>query len=158
MPEVVWRVVPVACRSMVNRTQGLVLGFGLAAWVSLVVILVTAPEIYDRSLPDVGHPTAVAVVFVLLLSAFLGLVGTGVVRRWRWIFWLVLVAFLAGLIRVPVAVLQLSGRMAPTGPAWYVVYQGVIGVVQFAIALVMLVDYRRWGVWGAPRRDVAQVD
>ena len=54
-----------------------------------------------------------------------------------------------GLIRVPVAVLQLLGKLAPAGPTWYVVFQGVIGVIQFVIALVMLADYRRSGIWGA---------
>ena len=54
-----------------------------------------------------------------------------------------------GLIRVPVAVLQLLGKPAPAGPTWYVVFQGVIGVIQFVIALVMLADYRRSGIWGA---------
>jgi hypothetical protein len=32
---------------MVNRTQALVLGFFLLVWVSLLVILVVAPEVYD---------------------------------------------------------------------------------------------------------------
>jgi hypothetical protein len=33
----------------------------------------------------------------------------GVVRRWRWTFWLILVAFLFGVLRVPAAVLQFTG-------------------------------------------------
>lgn len=35
---------------MVNRTQGLVLGFFLVVWVSLLAILVVAPEVYDQAL------------------------------------------------------------------------------------------------------------
>jgi hypothetical protein len=31
----------------VNRTQALVLGFFLIVWVSLLVILVAAPEVFD---------------------------------------------------------------------------------------------------------------
>jgi hypothetical protein len=62
---------------------------------------------------------------------------------------LILIAFGLGLVRVPVAVLQLLGQLAPAGPAWYVVLQGVSGVIQFVIALVMLADYRRAGTWGA---------
>ena len=64
-------------------------------------------------------------------------------------FWLVLVAFAAGLARMPVAVLQLSGRMAPDGPGWYVLVQGVIGVIQAGIAVAMFAGYRRSGPWGA---------
>jgi hypothetical protein len=134
---------------MINRTQALVLWFVLAAWLSLIVILVAAPEVYDEALPALGQRRAVEIAFLVLLSAFLGLLGIGVLRRWRWIFWLILIAFGLGLVRVPVAVLQLLGQLAPAGPAWYVVLQGVSGVTQFVIALAMLADYRRAGIWGA---------
>ena len=133
---------------MVNRTQAVVLWFVVAAWLGLIVILLTAPEVYDEALPALGHRREVEIAFLILLSAFLGVVGIGVLRRWRWMFWLILVAFGLGVIRVPVAVLQLVGTLAPGGPTWYVVLQGVIGVIQFIIALVMLADYRRSGIWG----------
>lgn len=64
-------------------------------------------------------------------------------------FWLVPVAFLAGVLRVPVAILQLTGALAAPGPTWYVAFQGVLGVVQFAIGLAMVAGYRRAGVWGS---------
>jgi hypothetical protein len=54
-----------------------------------------------------------------------------VVRRWRWTFWLILVAFLFGVLRVPVAALQLTGVLAVDTPAWYVLYQPLLGVAQF---------------------------
>jgi hypothetical protein len=63
-------------------------------------------------------------------------------------FWLVLFAFLAGVLRVPVAVLQLTGVLAADGPRWYVIFQGLLGAVQVAIGLVMVAGYRRAGVWG----------
>jgi hypothetical protein len=34
-------------------------------------------------------------------------------------------------------------------PAWYVLFQGVIGLAQVASGLAMLAGYRRAGVWGA---------
>jgi hypothetical protein len=34
----------------VNRTQALVLGFFLVVWVSLLVILVGTPEVFDQAL------------------------------------------------------------------------------------------------------------
>jgi hypothetical protein len=77
------------------------------------------------------------------------LLAVGVLRRWRWIFWLILLAFLAGVLRVPVAILQLAGVLPVNVPSWYVVFQGLIGVAQLAIGLVMLADYRRCGVRGA---------
>ena len=32
---------------MVNRTQAMVLGFAVLAWVGLIVILATAPDVLD---------------------------------------------------------------------------------------------------------------
>jgi cytochrome c biogenesis protein CcdA len=67
----------------------------------------------------------------------------------HWTFWLILVAFLAGVLRVPVAILQLTGVLHATTPAWYVGFQVLIGLAQTAIGLAMLAAYRRSGVWGA---------
>jgi hypothetical protein len=134
---------------MVNRTQALVLGFFVVALVSLLAILVAAPEVYDQALrlPDGSRVAEIA--FLVVLTVFLGLLAVGVLRRWRWIFWLVLVAFLAGVLRVPVAILQLTGILPADAPTWYVTFQGIIGVVQVAIGLAMLAGYRRAGVWGS---------
>ena len=134
---------------MVNRTQALVLGFFGVALGSLLVILVVAPDVYDQALRLPDGSGVAEVAFLVVLTGFLGLLTVGVLRRWRWIFWLVLVAFLAGVLRVPVAVLQLTGVLAADVPTWYVTFQGVIGLAQLAIGLAMLVGYRRSGVWGA---------
>src|SRR5829696_2375361 len=117
---------------MINRVQALVLGFLVMAWISVVAILVAAPEVYEqrlRSLP--GAQRIVEIVFVIALTAFIVLLSIGVLRRWRWTFWLILIAFLFGVLRIPVAVLQLSGQMTPDGPVWYVILQGVIGARGF---------------------------
>jgi hypothetical protein len=108
---------------MVNRTQALVLGFFLMALVSLVIILAAAPEVFDQALrlPS-SSPRWVAVAFLAALAMFIGLLAIGVLRRWRWTFWLILVAFLAGVLRVPVAGLQLIGVLAADSPTWYVVF------------------------------------
>ncbi len=137
-------------RSNLNRTQVLVLGFFAAAWLSLVTILIAAPEIYHQALrlPD-GRGGVWAPGFLAVLSAFLLLLGVGVVRRWRWTFWLVLVAFILGVLRVPASGLQLAGVLPATVPAWYALLQAFIGLVQFAIGLAMLAGYRRAGVWGS---------
>jgi hypothetical protein len=120
----------------------------LLAWVSLLVILVAAPEVYDQALrlPDDGRVAEIA--FLAALSGFIALLAVGVVRRWRWTFWLILVAFLFGVLRVPVAVLQLTGMLIASAPTWYLLFQGLLGLVQFSIGLVMVVGYRRSSVWG----------
>jgi hypothetical protein len=134
---------------MINRVQALVLGFLLMAWISLVVILVAAPEMYERrlrSLPGPAHRGD-----RLCRSAHRVHCAS---VDWRtpamaWMFWLILIAFLFGVLRIPVAVLQLSGQMTPDGPLWYVILQGVIGLVQVLIALAMILGYRRSGAWGS---------
>lgn len=112
---------------MVNRTQALVLGFFVVALSSLVVILVAAPEVYDQALRLPDGSGVAEVGFLVGLTGFLGLLAVGVLRRWRWIFWLVLVAFLAGVLRVPVAILQLTGVLAADVPPWYVTFQASSG-------------------------------
>ncbi|TCO44933.1 hypothetical protein EV646_109105 [Kribbella antiqua] len=138
-----------APRPEINRTQGLVLVFFAFAWVALVVMLAVSPAVREvtlRRMPGTGTPVIIA--FLVGLLGFLIVLAIGVLRRWRWLFWLVLLAFAAGLARVPIAVLELSGRMAPEGPEWYIVVQGVIGVIQMGLAAAMLAGYRRSGPWG----------
>ena len=107
---------------MVNRTQALVLGFFVLAMTSLLVILATAPEVYDQALWLPTGNRAVEIAFLAAVLGFITLLGIGVLRRWRWTFWLILVAFLAGVLRVPVAILQLMGVLTADGPRWYVTF------------------------------------
>ena len=133
-----------------NRTQGLVLGFLVLAWISLVAILVTAPEIYDQALRlPTGDRRLAELAFLAAVSAFIALLGIGVVRRWRWTFWLIVIAFILGVVRVPASILQLTGLPRADDPAWYTVLQALIGVVQFVIGLAMISGYRRGGTWGS---------
>ena len=134
-------------RVTVNRTQALVLGFFALVWATLVVLFAVAPEVYYRAMKL--SSSGVGLLFLVGVSAFIAVLGVGVLRRWRWLFWLIAFAFLFGVLRVPATFLTLEGVLPADGPTWYVVYQGFLGVVQFAIALLMLVGYRRGGPWGA---------
>ena len=66
---------------MVNRTQALVLGFFVVALASLVVILMAAPEVYDQALRLREGSAAMAVAFLAALTAFIGLLTVGLLRR-----------------------------------------------------------------------------
>jgi hypothetical protein len=133
-----------------NRTQGLVLGFFGLVWVALVVILAVAPEVYDDALQlpggDLGQA---ALVFLVAISCLIALLMVGVLRRWRWTFWLILIAFMLGALRVPASILQFTGKVNTDLPAWYVLLQAIIGVVEFVVGLLMLAGYRREGIWGS---------
>jgi Ca2+/Na+ antiporter len=120
-----------------------VLGFFAVAWIALVAILALAPGVYAEALSQV--PGA---VFLAALTVFIAVLVLGVVRRWRWAFWLIFVAFLFGVLRIPASIAQLAGLLPSTGPAWYEALQGAIGLAQFVIALAMLAGYRRAGLWG----------
>src|SRR5438132_4182790 len=95
------------CHGRMNRTQLLVLGFLGFAWIGLVSILLIAPEIYDASLKlDSANRRLGEIGFLTALSVFITCVAFGVVRRWRWTFWVMLVASLAGVLRTLPSVLQ----------------------------------------------------
>ena len=129
---------------MVNRTQALVLGFFLMVLASMVVILAAAPEVYEQALRlPPSWPRWAALAFLAVLTVFIALLSIGVLRQWRWMFWLILIAFLAGVLRVPVAILQLTGAVPADAPNWYVAFQGLLGLAQLAIGLAMLAGYRR---------------
>jgi hypothetical protein len=136
-----------------NRTKALALALFAVYWLIVVVILVAARNLYDALLAQtVGSSTnqrPAEIGTLLALTALLALLSTGVIRGWRWTFWLILVVFLAGVVRVPTSALQLAGIMPGQGPAWYLVFQAIVGLIQFFIALAMLAGYRKAGVWGA---------
>ena len=134
---------------MVNRTQALVLGFLLVALASVLAIRIAAPEVYDLALGLPADERRWESVLLGALAVFILLLGVGVLRRWRWTFWLITVAFLAGVLRAPAAILQLTGILAADAQTWYLVFQGLLGMGQFAIGLAMVAAYRRAGVWGA---------
>ncbi len=135
--------------TILNRTQLLVVGFFVVVWIALVAILVLSPEVYTETLRKVsGKSLAIEASFLIALSALLALLVVGVFRRWRWTFWLVLIAFIFGVLRLPASTLQLARMIPASGPTWYEALQGVIGVVQFLIAIAMLVGYRKAGLWG----------
>ena len=135
---------------ILNRTQQLVLGFFVLVWIVLAAILAFSPDVYAQTLRLApGDVRMIKVGFLVALSALIALLGIGVLRRWRWAFWLILVAFLFGILRLPASALQLAGLMRATGPTWYEALQSAIGVVQFLIALAMLSGYKKAGVWGA---------
>jgi hypothetical protein len=136
-----------------NRTKALVLALFAIYWVAVVVILVAARDVYDgqlaQAIPLAGDPRPAEIEVLLALTVLFAVLSTGVIRNWRWTFWLILVVFLAGVLRVPAAALQLAGIAPSQGPAWYIALQAVVGLIQFVIALAMLSGYRKAGVWGA---------
>jgi hypothetical protein len=136
-----------------NRTKSLVLALFAAYWLTVVVILVAARDVYDDQLSQAvtlsGNRLPAEIGVLLALTALFAVLSTGVIRNWHWTFWLILVVFLAGILRVPASALQIAGILPSPDPTWYVVLQMVVGLIQFVIALAMLAGFRRAGIWGA---------
>jgi hypothetical protein len=135
----------------VNRTQALLLGFVIFSWIALVAILIGAPDLYDAELKPLGLAGLpdVRLAFLAGITSLLVLLAIGTLRRWRWTFWLVLVAFAAGVLRVPLFALQALGAVSSDVPLWYAGLQAVVGIVQVGIAAAMFAGCRRHGPWGA---------
>lgn len=130
---------------MLTRAQALVIGLFAAIAVIVVVIGFAAPDVLTRATGLAPSAMGAGLAALAVLIAFI-VVGT--LRRWRWLFWVLMLVLLAGGLRIPVVALQLSGVL-PTGlPAWYVLVQGALGAAQLGIGLVLVADHRRAGVWG----------
>ena len=137
-----------------NRTKVLVLALFASYWVFLVVLLVVARGFYDSQLPQTvrlpgNNQRPVEIGTLLVATALFAVLSIGVIRSWRWTFWLILIVFLVGIVRVPAAALQLARIVPRQDPAWSAALQAVVGLMQFVIALAMLAGYRKAGVWGA---------
>ncbi len=125
------------------------LGFFVLVWIALVAILILSPGVYTQTLRKVGGESpAIEASFLIVLSTFIAVLMLGVMRRWRWTFWLVLIVFFFGVFRLPASALQLAGMIPASGPTWFEALQGVIGAVQFLVAIAMFVGYRKSGLWG----------
>lgn len=123
--------------------------FLVLVWIAFLAILVLSPEVYTVTLRKVGGDIlAIKALSLIALSVLIALLIVGVFRRWQWTFWLILIAFFLGVLRLPATALQLAGILPASGPNWYEALQGVIGAVQVLIAIGMFAGYRKAGVWG----------
>jgi hypothetical protein len=134
-----------------NRTKMLVLGLFAVYWAFVVGLLLAARNVYDGLLPQavtrLGGQRPAEIGTLLVVNALFAVLSIGVIRNWRWTFWLILVVFLAGIVRVLTAALQLAGIVPSENPAWFLVLEVVVGLIQFVIAVTMLAGYRKAGVW-----------
>lgn len=137
-----------------NRTKVLVLALFAGYWVVLVVLLVAARGFYDSQLPQAlrlpgNNQRPVEIGTLLAATALFAVLSIGVIRGWRWTFWLIVIVFLVEIVRVPVAALQLAGIVPRQGPVWDAALQAVVGLIQFVVAVTMLAGYRsKAGAWG----------
>lgn len=131
-----------------DRAKTLVLAFFAAYWVIVLALLLAVRPLYDQMLQLSGNQARAEIPTFVVLTVLFGILSTGVIRDWRWTFWLILLVFMVGVVRAVYAFLEVAGAVPARGPGWYVVLPGVIGLVQFGIAVVMLAGYRKPEGWG----------
>ncbi len=126
------------------------IAFVTVAWLSILALFLGAPVVFLQALRlPPSSDGAIGLAALGGISLIVAFFGFGVALQWRWLFWLILVAFLAGITRLISSGLEIAGVLPSQTPTWYAMYQATLGVVQFAIGLLMLRGYRRSGVWGA---------
>ncbi len=147
----------------VNQQHGSHVSFGtdtdglfLLAALSAVVVYLAAPSVYTNLL--MLHPTPTD---RYLASARLSLVGillviavgmVGVMQHWRWLFWLLLIAFGASILDIPVTILQMMGALPSVFPVWYSLFRMGVALVEVALAVWMIHLNRHHGVWAMGKK------
>jgi hypothetical protein len=99
----------------INRTKASVLALFALYWLAVVLILVADRPVLDEVGGGPIHGLVADFGAVLVLTALLTLLSIGVVRGWRWTFWLILVVFVVGIRTLPVAVFEFTGRLPQQG-------------------------------------------
>ena len=138
------------------RLEMAVIAFFVLTALSLFVVYLADPSIYAQTLaltptPVERYPAPVT-LFLIGILALIALLIIGVVRHWRWVFWLMLVAFGASALQVPATILQITGVLPDTNPLWYSLYRMGIAVIEVALAVWMIRIYRAQGVWAMGSR------
>jgi hypothetical protein len=135
-----------------------VIAFFILAALSLLVVYGASPAIYAQSLsltssPADRYPVPVT-LFLVGVLVLITLLSFGVVRNFRWVFWLMLVAFAGSALQIPVTLLQIADVLPSSDPLWYGLFR-MGAVVELALAVWMIYISRREGVWakGAKRHE-----
>ncbi len=135
------------------------MAFFLLALLFAVVVYVAAPSIFTNTLlfhpsPTDRHPF-VATLFLMALVVFIAVLLVGVRQHWRWLFWLLLIAFGAMILDIPATILQLIGIVPDLFrfPVWYSLCRMGVSLLAVSIAAWMLSIYRRYGVWALGKKN-----
>jgi hypothetical protein len=145
---------------LLRRLQWTLFAFCFLAAPLLVVVYVVAPSIYTSMLflrpSSAERYPAAATLLLVGVGGFLAIVMIGVLRRWRWVFWLVLVATGSMILDIPATILQVMGILPSLFPLWYSLCRMGASLMAVGIFVWMLQTYRRHVVWATGRRAKAK--
>jgi uncharacterized membrane protein YidH (DUF202 family) len=142
--------------ALVLGLERTLMAFLLLAMFFVAVVYVVAPSIYTNTLLFQASPTDrypfSATLFLIGIVIGIAVVMVGVVRHWRWLFWLLLIAFGFSILEIPATILQLTGVLPGLIPVWYSLCRMGVALIQGAIAAWMVRIYRRRGVWAMGKK------
>jgi hypothetical protein len=95
-------------------------------------------------------------LFLVALLILITVLIVGVLRHWRWLFWLLLLANSFSILEVPATILQLNGVIPNPYPTWYSLYRMGAALIQVGIAIWMIRIYYQYGVWGLGKKKQDQ--
>lgn len=144
-----------------NSTRNLektLIGFFVLCALSIIVVYIIDPPLFANALQQQA-PEGVSLIspiglFLLGILAIITCGIYGITRHWRWIFWVLLIAFCASILELPVSILQFAGIVPdPFGyPLWYSLYRLGVSFIEIALGVWMLRVYLKNGVWGLGKR------
>src|SRR6266700_2120804 len=125
---------------IVQRLEKVLIAFFVLTALFAGTVYLAAPSIYTQVLllepsPADCYPLVVT-LFLAALLVFISVLIVGVIRHWRWLFWLLLVAFGFSILQIPATILQLMG----------------VTLIEVAIAVWMIQIYRQHGVWAMGKK------
>lgn len=144
-----------------RQLEWVLLAFFALVALSIVAVCVGDPSLGGEilSLPP-SAASSYPLFATLFLAGVLGLIAVlivGVRRHWRWVFWLILLAFSAAVLDILVTLLQLAGVQLPgvltsPYPVWYILYRMGIACLQVGIAVWMWRIFLQHGTWAQGRK------
>src|SRR5436190_24197423 len=143
-------------KQSVQRLSAAIIAFFMLAGLSALAVYIADPTVYAKVLmlesTTVDRYPLPATLFLVALLIFITVLIVGVLRHWRWLFWLLLVANSFSILEVPATILQLNSVIPNPYPVWYSLYRMGIAVIQVGIAIWMIRIYYQYGVWGMGRK------
>lgn len=141
---------------LLRRLERLLIAFFLLAALFLMIVYFVAPSIYAEmlllqpSLTD-RYPLPVT-LFLVATLVFITILMVGVIQHWRWVFWLLLLAFGCSILEIPAAILQMAGVIPSSLPVWYIFCRMGVAIIEVAIAVWMGQIYWHYGVWAMGKK------
>ena len=143
-------------KQTIQRLTAVIIAFFVLAGLSALIVYLAVPTIFSKVLNLEPNTTdrypLPSRLFLVALLIFITVLIIGVLKHWRWLFWILLIANSFSILEVPATILQLTGVIPDPYPAWYSLYRMSVAVIQVGIAVWMIRIYFQYGVWGMGKK------